>query len=146
MAWVKSLGIIIHIYDLKVSFFVKKDRPVYLNLAEIQLHAAGFASILHRISGLIMFVAIGFLLYFLEMSLASEAAFEYVVSLLKSRVMQFGSWAILTAFFYHLIAGVRHLIMDSGHWEELQSGRLSAYAAIGFSVLVSLMLGSWIWL
>tara|TARA_B100001094_G_scaffold333296_2_gene410420 strand:- start:9240 stop:9617 length:378 start_codon:yes stop_codon:yes gene_type:complete len=124
---------------------VKKQRPVYLNLTQIQLPAAGLSSILHRISGIIMFVAIGILIWLLDLSLRSHASFDMVVSMLKHDLFKFILWGILTAFIYHLVAGIRHMIMDAGYWEELSSGTLSAQVTIGISVVFSIMVGVWLW-
>ncbi len=124
---------------------MKKQRPVYLNLTQIQLPAAGLSSILHRISGIIMFVAIGILIWLLDLSLRSHASFDMVVSMLKHDLFKFILWGILTAFIYHLVAGIRHMIMDAGYWEELSSGTLSAQVTIGISVVFSIMVGVWLW-
>ena len=124
---------------------MKKQRPVYLNLTQIQLPTAGLSSILHRISGIIMFVAIGILLWLLDLSLLSQESFEMVALMLTNDLFKFIVWGILTAFVYHLLAGIRHMIMDAGYWEELNSGTLSAQITIGVSVVLSIMLGVWLW-
>lgn len=124
---------------------MKKQRPVYLNLTQIQLPAAGLSSILHRISGIIMFVAIGILIWLLDLSLLSQESFDRVALMLTHDLFKFIVWGILTAFVYHLLAGIRHMIMDAGYWEELNSGTLSAQVTIGVSIVLSIMLGVWLW-
>ena len=124
---------------------MKKQRPVYLNLTQIQLPVAGLSSILHRISGIIMFVAIGILLWLLDLSLRSQESFNMATSMLTHDLSKFVLWGILTAFIYHLIAGIRHMIMDAGYWEELEPGALSAKITIGISIVLSVMVGVWLW-
>lgn len=123
----------------------KSKRPIYLNLAKIQLPVAGLASILHRVSGVIMFFSIGILLWLLNQSLMSETDFNTLQAHLQSHVLKFIVWGILTAFFYHLLGGIRHMVMEAGYWEELESGRLSAKGIIFLTGVFAVYLGVWLW-
>lgn len=103
------------------------------------------ASILHRVTGLILFFSIGFLLYALDLSLSSEQGFAQLTQILTSPIAKFVGWGILTALGYHFIAGIKHLLMDIGIGEEVESGRLGAMITlIGASVL-SVLAGVWVW-
>ena len=90
----------------------QKKRPFFLNLFKIHLPVSGIVSILHRISGVLLFLSLPFWLYLLELSLISAEGFEQVGSLLQSGwlmpVYVFLLWAIL----HHLLAGIRFLLLD----------------------------------
>jgi len=124
---------------------VKKQRPVHLDLQTIHFPATAIASILHRISGVIMLFAIGILLWLLNSTLTSVDGFANVQSLFDGFVMKFILWGILTALSYHLLGGIRHLVMDTGRWEELASGVASAKATFVLTVVLSIIAGIWVW-
>ena len=124
---------------------MKKQRPVHLDLQTIRFPATAIASILHRVSGVIMLFAVGILIWLLNESLASPESFAGVQSLFDTFLVKFVVWGILTALGYHLIVGVRHLVMDVGCWEELSSGQLSAKIAIALSIAFSIIVGIWVW-
>ncbi|MCL1077514.1 succinate dehydrogenase, cytochrome b556 subunit [Parashewanella spongiae] len=124
---------------------VKKQRPVHLDLPKIRFPATAIASILHRISGVIMLFAMGILLWMLNSSLTSAESFSDLKSCFDNPIAKFVIWGILTALSYHLIVGIRHLIMDSGRWEELQSGLLSAKISFVLTIAVSIFVGMWVW-
>lgn len=124
---------------------VKKPRPVHLDLQTIRFPATAIVSILHRISGVIMLFAIGILLWLLNSTLTSAEGFASVQSLSDGFVMKFILWGILTALGYHLLGGIRHLIMDAGCWEELASGSASAKAVFVLAIAFSIIAGIWVW-
>ncbi|WP_406663063.1 succinate dehydrogenase cytochrome b556 subunit [Gallaecimonas sp. GXIMD1310] len=124
---------------------VKKQRPVNLELQTIRFPITAIASILHRVSGVIMFFAVGFLIWMLAESLSSEAGFDMVKAMMTGFVAKFIIWGILTALAYHLVGGLRHLVMDMGYWEELPSGNASAYATLVITVILSVLAGVWLW-
>ena len=106
---------------------MKSQRPVNLDLRTIKLPITAYTSILHRVSGVILFVGIALLLLALDTSLSSPEGFEEVRAYLGSPLAKLVSWALLSALLYHLVAGVRHLIMDSGHGETLEGGKLGTW-------------------
>ncbi|WKE67460.1 succinate dehydrogenase cytochrome b556 subunit [Gallaecimonas kandeliae] len=124
---------------------VKKQRPVNLELQTIRFPITAIASILHRVSGVIMFFAVAILLWMLAESLSSEAGFDAVKAMMSGFFAKFIVWGILTALAYHLVGGIRHLIMDMGYWEELPSGNASAQAAIVITLILSVLAGVWLW-
>lgn len=124
---------------------VKKQRPVHIDLQTIRFPATAIASILHRISGVIMLFAVGILIWMLNESLASPESFAGLQSLFDNLLVKFVIWGILTALGYHLIVGLRHLIMDTGRWEELASGLASAKIAFVISAAFSIIVGIWVW-
>ncbi|SES86493.1 succinate dehydrogenase, cytochrome b556 subunit [Thalassotalea agarivorans] len=124
---------------------MKKQRPVNLDLTTIKMHAAANASILHRISGVIMIFAIGILLWTLSLSLSSAEGFAQVEAMLGGFFFKFIIWGICAALIYHLLGGVRHLLMDMGFFEEKVSGNLSAKFVIALWIILSIVVGVCLW-
>lgn len=92
-----------------------------------------------------MFVGIALLLLALDASLSSPEGFEEVRAYLGSPLVKLVSWGLLSALLYHLVAGVRHLIMDTGHGETLEGGKLGSKIVIAVSVVLIVLAGVWIW-
>lgn len=124
---------------------MKKQRPVNLDLTTISFPASAKASILHRVSGVIMLVALGLLIWALALSLHSAADFAFIQGLFTGFIAKFIAWGILTALSLHLFAGIRHLVMDMGYWEEIDSGNLSANAVFILTIIASILAGVWLW-
>ncbi|BES71204.1 succinate dehydrogenase, cytochrome b556 subunit [Marinobacter nanhaiticus D15-8W] len=124
---------------------MNSKRPVNLDLSKFHFPLPAITSILHRISGIIIFVGIAFLLYGLQLSLSGESGFNAVSNLLDSFLAKLIVWGILSALLYHLVAGIKHLIMDMGYGEELHSGRLAAKATVVISVILIVLAGVWVW-
>lgn len=104
------------------------------------------ASILHRISGVILFLFLPLVLFFWAKSLKSAEQFMAVSTLFKgSFCYKMMIWAFAVALIYHLLAGIRHMVMDLGWGESLTSGRLSSILVITLSIIAAIFLGFWIW-
>ena len=124
-----------------------KKRPVNLDLGTIALPITSYVSILHRVSGVIMFFAVAVLLWLLESSLASEASFNELSNLLNNPLCQIIVWGTLAALAYHSVAGMRHMIMDFGVGEDsFYAGRLSAWAALALAAFVIALITLWVFL
>ncbi|WP_228445619.1 succinate dehydrogenase, cytochrome b556 subunit [Thalassotalea sp. HSM 43] len=124
---------------------MNKQRPVNLDLATIKLPAAAKASILHRVSGVMMFFGVGILIWALSVSLSSPEGFASVKECFTGALGKFIVWGIITALAYHFVGGIRHLIMDLGHLEEKGSGQASARFAIALWVVLAVLAGVWVW-
>ncbi|UDG79995.1 succinate dehydrogenase cytochrome b556 subunit [Candidatus Steffania adelgidicola] len=125
---------------------VKKQRPINLNLRTIRFPITAVASILHRISGVVMFIAIGILLWILGVSLASPSGFIQASCMMDHLLMKFLFWAILTACAYHTLAGIRHILMDFGYLEEtLKLGNATAIITFSLTVVLSMLAGVFLW-
>lgn len=125
---------------------MKDNRPVNLDIGTIKLPITAYASILHRISGVVLFVAVGILLWMLDASLASEESFNSLKQGLTHPFFKLILWGILTALGYHLLAGIRHLIMDFGIGETLEGGARGAKIVLAGGVILAALSGAWIWL
>lgn len=120
-------------------------RPVNLDIGTIKLPITSYVSILHRVSGVILFFAVAIFLWMLESSLASEQSFNDLAVSLNNPVCQFIIWGSLAALAYHAVAGIRHLIMDMGFGEDsFESGRNSARAAVVLAIVVISLITWWI--
>ena len=124
---------------------MNKKRPINLDLSTIKFPVMAIASILHRISGVGLFILLPFILYLLSLSLKNSLSFDYLLIQLESPLYKILIWAFTTALIYHLLAGFRHLLMDIGLGESLESGRLSALIVIKVSILLTFILGIWLW-
>lgn len=122
---------------------MKRRRPVNLDLRTIHFPLAALASITHRVSGVIVFIAIFGLLYLLDVSLMSEAGFESLSAL--GPFAKFLLWGVLAALAFHTVAGVRHLFLDLGLGESKEAGPRTALAAFIASAVLIVLLGLWIW-
>jgi succinate dehydrogenase / fumarate reductase, cytochrome b subunit len=100
---------------------VKKPRPEFRNigigqiLTAYRLPLAGRVSILHRVSGALLFVFLPFLLYLFDQSLTSELSFEVFKLFLSNILIKLITLVLAWAFLFHFCAGIRHLLMDTNH-------------------------------
>lgn len=123
----------------------QEERPVYLNLFKIKFPCPAIVSILHRISGVIIFLALPLLLYLLQQSLAAATSFDAVTNLVHQPFMKLVLWLVLVATVFHLIAGIRHLLMDFGCFESLKAGRATATLVLALGILIIILVGVWLW-
>ncbi|PKF50511.1 succinate dehydrogenase cytochrome b556 subunit [Enterovibrio nigricans] len=124
---------------------VKKPRPVNLDLQTIRFPITAIASIVHRVSGVITFISVAILLWLLSLSLSSPNGFEAASEIVNSFFVKFVLWGILTALAYHIVGGIRHLLMDMKYFEELETGAQSAQVAFGVTAVLSVLAGVLVW-
>lgn len=122
-----------------------KKRPINLDLTTLKFPVPSIVSILHRISGLVLFLFIPVLLMLLGRSLKSAEQFDQVAQWFSSFPAKLVLLGFLAALVYHLFAGLRHLIMDFGVGETLQSSRRSSYAVLVLAIIVTIGLGIRLW-
>ncbi|HBB84637.1 MAG TPA: succinate dehydrogenase, cytochrome b556 subunit [Sulfitobacter sp.] len=120
-------------------------RPVNLDLSTIKFPVTAIASITHRVTGVAIFLALPILLWMLDRSLASPESFADLKELMTSPLVKLVVWAILAVLLYHLVAGIRHLVMDAGVGETLEGGQRGAKLVFIISVVLILLVGGWIW-
>ena len=119
-----------------------------LDAVGYRLPLAGVVSILHRASGILMFVLMPFIIWMFDTSLTSEitysqftAVFNSGVGFVPGIVFKFIALALIWAYLHHFMAGLRHLWMDATHAVTLEFGRQSAVVTLAASVLLTLVLG-----
>ena len=105
-------------------------------------------SILHRASGVIMFVLMPFIIWMFDASVSSEISYGQFTSVFAAGVGFLPGWffklialALIWSYLQHFIAGLRHLWMDATHAVDLQFGRQSAFFSIVESLVLTLALG-----
>ena len=111
------------------------QRPVYIDLRKIKLPMSAFSSITHRLSGMyIFFISLPLFIYLLFVSTKNKTSFDLIYTSLQSisvfSVFVFISFSIL---WYHILTGVRHLVMDFFHIGETLKG--AYYSSIFVLVL-----------
>ncbi|MCX7162917.1 MAG: succinate dehydrogenase, cytochrome b556 subunit [Rhodocyclales bacterium] len=121
---------------------MKKKRPKYLALHEIRLPLAGYASILHRVSGAGLFLMLPLLIWLLQLSLGftteSAATFSAVTGNLLVKLILLG---LLWAFLHHFCMGIRILLIDIHVGVEKQQANASAVAVMLVSLTMTLIFG-----
>ncbi len=120
----------------------KKQRPQFRNihvteLSNYRLPLAGVVSILHRISGFAMFVALPVILYLFQMSLLSEDTFKYFAGIAQHPLVKLVILALCWAYFQHFCAGLRHLFMDLHMGLDKDSARKSAATVLAASLFLT---------
>ena len=124
---------------------MNSNRPTNLDLTTIELPLPAKASIIHRISGVILFFAVAFMLAALDASLESAADFNELMSAFDNGLVKFIAWGIVSALGYHFIAGIKHLLMDMGIGEDKESGHTGAMITLVGGVIVVVLSGVWVW-
>lgn len=131
----------------------QKPRPVYRNIhitqiVKYRLPPAGMVSIAHRISGVLMFALLPFVVWLFDVSLTSEVSYERFTSAYLAGLWIFPAWIVklvtlglIWSYLHHFVAGLRHLWMDAVHAVTQEFGRKSALATFAISGLLTLVLG-----
>jgi len=119
-----------------------KERPVNLDLRHFSFPFAALASITHRITGVILFFALAFLLSWFDEATSSPEGF---VAVANSGMFKLLAWLILCAVSYHFFAGIKHLLLDFHIADTIEGGELASKVAVGVAAVVALLLGIWIW-
>lgn len=127
-----------------MSEAVKKQRPLFRNIHITQimryrLPLAGLVSILHRISGALLFLLLPFILFLLEKSLTSEMSFDYFRGIASHWFVKLVLLALAWAYLHHFCAGVRHLFMDVHIGSTKDGARKSAAGVLIISLLLTLL-------
>ena len=132
-----------------------KKRPEFRNINALsdlptyRLPAAGIVSILHRISGLIMFLLLPLLVWMFDTSVSSEisfakfsAAFTMGLGFVPAVLVKLVTLALIWAYLHHLIAGIRHVYMDVCHAVSKEFGKSSAVVTLVLSLGLTAALGA----
>jgi succinate dehydrogenase / fumarate reductase cytochrome b subunit len=132
-----------------------KKRPEFRNINALtdlptyRLPAAGIVSILHRISGAIMFVLLPLIVWMFDTSVSSEisfakftAAFNTGIGFVPGIIVKLAALALIWAYLHHMIAGLRHLYMDARHTVSKEFGKSSAVVTLVLSLGLTAVLGA----
>ena len=105
-------------------------RPVYLNLLKIRLPLTGMVSFAHRITGVLLFLALPFAAYLLDLSIESEQSFAKVQEILNQPLMLVVQILLLWSIAHHFFAGIRFLLIDADIGVEKSQARLGAWLVL----------------
>ena len=132
----------------------RRPRPVHRNIhvsqiVSYRLPPAGIVSILHRISGAMMFLLLPFVIWLFDTSVTSEISYERFTAAFSAGLLGLPGWmvkvvvlALIWAYLHHFIAGVRHVWMDVTHSVTKQQGHSSAVFTLAASALLTVALGA----
>ena len=122
-----------------------KSRPVFLEIPSIRLPIPGIVSILHRISGVILFVMLPVLLYLLSGTLSRESAFETYRAIVSNPLAKLILIGVLWAYLHHFLAGIRFLFLDAHKGLELNIARNTAKLVFTAALVLTVVLGALLW-
>lgn len=122
-----------------------RERPRFLALWQIRFPIGAIASIGHRVSGVLLLVALPPLTLALDQSLRGRAGYEQLLDTLRSPRLAPLAFLVVWALAHHLLAGIRHLAMDAGIGSRLPAARASAWSAI-VAALLAAAVTAWRWL
>jgi len=120
-------------------------RPTNLNLFTISFPITAIVSIIHRITGILLFLYIPIALWMLSESLRSQVSYMALMERLSTTCWQLVVFMGLGSFIYHLLAGLRHIVMDIGFAESQSEGRATAIWFIIIYLACLIGIGAWIW-
>lgn len=123
---------------------MNRTRPKNLNLFTIQFPIPAIVSILHRVSGAILFLLIPFVILALDFSL-TEHGFTTLQEWLSNPIVKAIFWLIFIPFTFHLVAGIRHLLSDLHLGDSLKGGRTAAYLTFVITFVLVILAGVWLW-
>ena len=116
-----------------------------LSLIRYKFPVQAIVSILHRISGVFLFIFIPIVIWAFDCSMKSPATFAKVSSAFDNGGVEFVIWFFASMLAYHFCAGVKHLIMDMGFFDSKISSRIASYLMLIIAAALIALLGVWIW-
>jgi succinate dehydrogenase / fumarate reductase cytochrome b subunit len=129
----------------RVSSTVAKPRPKHLNLMQIRLPVPALISIMHRVSGAVLFLALPLLLWLFQSTLESQASFAAFQSVVGNPLMKIVLLGLLWGYLHHLLAGFRHLFLDLHLGVELETARLTSMIVLVAGIVLTLAVGVALW-
>lgn len=124
---------------------MNKKRPKHLALHRIKLPLPGIVSILHRISGALLFIALPFILWMLQYSLRSIETYTQLLEVVTYPVSKLVLLGLLWAFIHHFCAGLRYLAIDLHLVGNLAQARSSSWVVMAVSLSLTIYAAGWLW-
>ena len=122
-----------------------KARPKFLNLLQIRQPAPAIVSILHRISGALLFLFLWIFLIGLQRSLASADSYSQLKALIDYPLMKLVILGLIWAYLHHFFAGIRYLGLDLQLGIQLPGARITSYVVLALSLGLTLIIGVLFW-
>jgi succinate dehydrogenase cytochrome b subunit len=120
-------------------------RPKHLNLFVIKQPITAIASIMHRVSGMVLFLFIPLFLWLLERSIASPESFAALKERIANPIIKIVLFALLWGYLHHFFAGLKHLAFDVHIGSEIPTARLFAVLVLVFSIGLTLLAVVTLW-
>ncbi len=123
-------------------------RPTNISLNDlrtIKFPITAITSLLHRITGVVLFLAIPIMLWLLSQTLSENVDYGKFVEQLQTPSAKIINWVIISSLSYHVIAGIRHLFMDLGYGETLEVAKLTSALTLVAAIIVAATWGAWLW-
>ena len=117
----------------------KRRRPVFFNLAQIQMPVGALTSIAHRVTGALLALGVPFGIYLLDLSLQGPQSYAKVISLFDNPFFRGAAFISVWVLTHHIFAGIRHLLSDIDIGSELPAARRSAWIVNLGGVAVALL-------
>lgn len=124
---------------------MNNNRPKHLALHEIKLPLPALVSILHRVSGALLFLCLPLLLWMLQASLRSVETYTRLVTILQNPFGKLALLGLTWAFLHHLCAGIRYLLIDLHYFSSLAGARLTSKWVLAVSLGLTLVIGVKLW-
>jgi succinate dehydrogenase / fumarate reductase cytochrome b subunit len=124
---------------------MNKTRPKHLALHLIKLPLSGYVSILHRVSGAVLFLALPLLLMILDQSMRSVETYTNLTDNLANPFLKLLLLGLMWAFLHHFCAGLRYLAIDLHLLPNLSAARASSKWALAVSLALTVVLGVQLW-
>ena len=124
-----------------------KSRPKFLDLLILapKMSVTAKISILHRASGVILFLSIPLFLYVLEQSLTSQSFYVALYGVINNPLVKLLYLILIWAFMYHLVSGVRFLFLDVHKGVDIHTAKLTAKLVVVISLILTIILGVLVW-
>lgn len=120
---------------------LKNKRPLWYNLNLLNLPLPGLVSILHRISGALLFFGLVWFLFLLDMSLASEQGYARFARYVSQPLVKLALLVLLWAYLHHFCAGIRYLFLDIDRGVDLATARATSGVVLAVSLALTALLG-----
>lgn len=124
---------------------VQKARPKHLDLFKIRLPLPGIVSILHRISGVALFLMLWLMLLLFDRSLGSPESFAQYKDLVGNPLVKLILLGLLWAYLHHFCAGIRFLLLDVHKGIDLPTARKTSVAVLAISISLTVIIGAKLW-
>ena len=116
-----------------------------MSIASYKFPITAISSILHRISGVVLLIAMPVIVVCMHYSLAGPNGYADVAAIFKTVIGSFFLWGFLSAITFHIYAGVRHMIMDLGFGESMFAAKITSIAVLVLGVVSAILWGCFLW-
>ena len=124
---------------------MKDGRPVNLDISTMKLPITAWASISHRVSSILTIPIFALFLWVLQLSLESKESFQILQENFSAPLAKVFIILVLTVYSYHLLAGIKHLIMDLGYGETFEGGVIGAKLLFACTGISFILISWWLW-